>query len=305
MENITREVVFRLRMEQPRKEKIQEWALVLTALKFSFELEQDAYGNWNLWVEFQDKDRAVEEICEYELEDADRIRAQTEQGHWQGRVEPSLWILLLLMVFYRLTQMEVGVAGETSVDWQELGRIDVLAIHQGQWWRLATSLTLHADLAHLLGNVCIGGLFIVQLCRNLGTGTGWFLVLLSGVLGNLLNVMVQDYAHSSLGGSTAVFGTLGILGGMRSLQGSEERPMRQFMPLAAGLGLLAMLGTGGPRTDVGAHMFGFGSGVFLGLLLGLAWAKEKLPAPAWDTALGLTALGAIAFAWWQALQSYL
>ncbi len=305
MENITREVAYRLRLEPPPKDRVLEWALVLTAMQIPFRLEQEKSGGWGLWVEFRYKGQALEEICSYELENYEQPGSEDYQEHWQGRVEPSIWILLLVMGFYRLTQMQVVIWGESSINWQELGRIDVSAVYQGEWWRLATALTLHADLAHLLGNVCVGGLFIIQLCRSLGSGLAWFLVLLSGVLGNLFNVLVQDYSHISLGGSTAVFGALGILTGMRSLQKSEERTMRQFLPLAAGLGLLALLGTGGPRTDVGAHVFGFFSGFFLGLGLGRAWEANKLPGPAWDKPLGLVALSAIVFAWWQALQGYL
>jgi hypothetical protein len=40
-------------------------------------------------------------------------------------------------------------------------------------------------------------------------------------------------------------------------------------PLAAGLGLLAMLGSSGEQTDLGAHLFGLLVGVVAGIILAL------------------------------------
>ena len=42
--------------------------------------------------------------------------------------------------------------------------------------------------------------------------------------------------------------------------------MRAWAPVAAGLGLLAMIGTGGARTDLVAHLLGLCAGWLLGAL---------------------------------------
>ena len=39
-----------------------------------------------------------------------------------------------------------------------------------------------------------------------------------------------------------------------------------LLPLAAALGLLALLGASGENTDIGAHLFGFLAGIGLGLV---------------------------------------
>ena len=49
------------------------------------------------------------------------------------------------------------------------------------------------------------------------------------------------------------------------------------LPLAAALGLLALLGASGENTDIGAHLFGFISGIWLGLLSEFLTQKIEHP----------------------------
>ena len=49
------------------------------------------------------------------------------------------------------------------------------------------------------------------------------------------------------------------------------------MALAAGLGILAMLGTGGPRIDLSSHLFGLAAGALAGLLLAAPLASRPPP----------------------------
>ncbi|MCI5146747.1 MAG: rhomboid family intramembrane serine protease, partial [Candidatus Electrothrix sp. AR3] len=105
------------------------------------------------------------------------------------------------------------------------------------------------------------------LCRTIGYGTGWLSLLLSGAIGNLFNIILRSDAHYSVGFSTAIFAAIGILCG-RSLIGNQSSLIRQMiLPLGAGAGMLAMLGSGGQRTDLGAHLFGLIAGLLCGLLL--------------------------------------
>jgi membrane associated rhomboid family serine protease len=187
------------------------------------------------------------------------------------------------------------------VDWKGLGSVNVWAVTHGEWWRLVTGLSLHSGPSHLIGNMAIGGVFLVMLSRELGSGAAWFLVLGAGALGNGINALVQPPMHTSLGFSTAVFGCLGLLAGIRALEDSGASLGRQLLPLGAGLGLLGMLGAGGERTDLGAHLFGFAAGAVMGMILGRAgplklWLQERKGA-----ALGLAAAGLFALAWFLAL----
>ena len=44
----------------------------------------------------------------------------------------------------------------------DLGQAQAQLLLEGQWWRAATALTLHADAGHVLGNCLFGALFMLQ-----------------------------------------------------------------------------------------------------------------------------------------------
>ncbi|WP_285905209.1 rhomboid family intramembrane serine protease [Pseudodesulfovibrio pelocollis] len=231
--------------------------------------------------------------------------------------EPTVAAMALLVLFFWAYNRAYPGLGLYPALWLELGSADAGRILSGQWWRLFTALTLHGDGAHVLGNAVIGGVFVWLASRRLGAGFAWLLTMLSGGLGNLVNAMVLAAPHNAIGFSTATFGAAGVLaaiapfavgGGLHGL-GLSSEPLGQrvarvlrsaLVPVAAGLGLLAMLGTG-ENTDLGAHLFGFASGLLLGGLAGLAASRTGLPTSGADGALYAAALalpaGAWAYAW--------
>ncbi len=284
----------------PDRQKISEWILVLTARDIEHDVLSEK-GKWRITVPEHRLDQALEEIDLYEQENRDEPERQQAAPQLKGRAEPTIWLLLLLAAFDKLTTLSVSLFGHSPVDWKQLGSVNAWAVSQGEWWRLMTGLSLHGDPAHLLGNLAIGGVFLVMLSRELGTGMAWFLVLGAGTLGNGVNVLVQPPTHTSLGFSTAVFGCLGLLAGTRALDLKGVSFGRQLLPLAAGLGLLSMLGAGGERTDLGAHLFGFAAGAVMGLIMGWVkpwrlWLQERM-----GTVLGLAAGTAFVLAWLLAL----
>ncbi len=282
------------------RQKVREWALVLTARDVLHVLDRQA-GRWRILVPADRLDQALEEINLYEQENRDDLPAGPDDLRIRGGAEPTVWILLLLAAFDKLTSLQMSLFGHSPVPWKGLGSVNVWAVSQGEWWRLLTGLSLHSGPSHLFGNLVIGAVFLIMLSREMGSGLAWFLVLAAGALGNGINVLVQPPMHTSLGFSTAVFGCLGLLAGLRALVSNTASLGRQLLPLAAGLGLLAMLGAGGERTDLGAHLFGFAGGAVLGMAVGWAgqirvWLQERM-----GTALGLAAAGLFALAWLMAL----
>jgi membrane associated rhomboid family serine protease len=181
----------------------------------------------------------------------------------------SLAISALLLAFFAVTGPR-----DTAVHWFERGSADAELILHGEPWRALTALALHADLGHVLGNAIAGTIFIGAVCGALGAGLGGALVLAAGGLGNLANALFHGSHHSSVGASTAIFGAVGILAALgvarRRRRGIGGR--RALAPIAAGLGLLAMLGTSG-RADLWGHLFGLIAGAVLGLTGATAFAR--------------------------------
>ncbi len=190
-----------------------------------------------------------------------------------GGDPPTLLAIGSLAVFYLLT-------GPWTVHnpWFTIGAIDSRAIlvHH-QWWRLVTALTLHADLVHLLGNCIIGGFMVHLLCQTVGHGTGWLLLIGTGAAGNLLNIILRGQEHHSVGFSTAVFAAIGCFSSLQAGTGRRSAIRQMLLSLGTGAALLALLGTGGERTDLGAHLFGFLSGLAAGFLVRLLGLLRMAP----------------------------
>ena len=133
--------------------------------------------------------------------------------------------------------------------------------------------------------------------------------MLAGSFGNALNAWYRPAGHISLGFSTALFGTVGVLSGFMALQGWGSRTQsdtgklswrRGILLLAAGTGILAMLGTEGDKTDYAAHLFGLLSGFIVGGASG--WiSRRTAPSPVINTLLGLSAAGLVVLCWRLAL----
>jgi len=143
-----------------------------------------------------------------------------------------------------------------------------------QWWRPFTSLFLHADVPHLVGNLFVGLGFTVFVARSFGAWKAWTFILLCGALGNALNAWIQyPEVFYSLGASTAVFAALGLLSGSGITENWHMRPLGSWSkiaaPLLAGVVLLGMLGSGkDPQTDVLGHVCGFVVGLGTGAVVG-------------------------------------
>ncbi|MDA8165602.1 MAG: rhomboid family intramembrane serine protease [Desulfobacteraceae bacterium] len=273
------------------------WSLVLLALDIPHELvRRDTV--WLLVVPAELETAARREIASFEEENRDwpppPPAASERFSLTPGHEPPTVLLMGGFVLFYLVT----GPWTDNN-PWFTAGAVDGGRIlHAGEWWRLVTGLTLHAGPVHLLGNVLIGGLLVHFLCKRLGTGLGWLLLLLTGAAGNLLNVLLRG-EHAAVGFSTAIFGAVGLLSGLRLRQGAG--PGKALLPLGTALSLLALLGTEGEHTDLGAHLWGLAAGLILGLAATYAPFMRRLAAPAWQVGFFLLTVLTIAASWALAL----
>mgnify|MGYP001826240060 CR=1 FL=1 len=284
------------------KRQMRGWSLVLESRHIPWRAERRGFG-WQLLVPEGTRARALREIHQYESENRGWPPPPPQETPLIDNRTTTVWALIAIGVFYNITLHHIDLAGHHPVDWKTLGNAHAGKIMTGQWWRLATALTLHADWQHLLGNLVIGGVFISRLCRDLRSGPAWLLLLAAGMLGNLANAWLQNPAHRAVGASTAIFGAVGLLAAISMVRYRHNlRPRRRWpLPVAAALGLLAMLGAGGENTDLGAHLFGFLFGLPLGFGAELGVEHWGRPARATNALLALAATGVVAGAWCSAL----
>ena len=83
-----------------------------------------------------------------------------------------------------------------------------LVIDHGDWWRLFTSVFLHASLIRFIGN---GMCFLLAGCiLETLAGPAWFFVIffLSGLSGSLASIWFSDSHLISVGASGAIMGMM-------------------------------------------------------------------------------------------------
>ena len=284
-----------LRVSHERK-RTEDWALVLVAegMRPRIRRQPDGFG---LYVPSHEAARASRALETYEAENRTEDRTLEPEQAGAGDVHrlTGLGVAAALLAFFRVT----GPRNPT-VDWFASGSADAERMLAGELERAVTALCLHADWGHALGNAIFGALFFGAVFRGFGVGVGAALILTAGAAGNLANALLQAPHHISVGASTAVFGAVGLLCGQAAARRLRRARagLRAWVPLAAGVALIAMLGTS-QRSDLWAHLLGFAAGGFLGIPAGLALPRRARPLV---QCLAVTAtLGALLYCWKLAL----
>ena len=210
---------------------------------------------------------------------------------------PTLLLVGSLALLYTVT----GPWSEHSF-WFSHGAGDAGAILTNhEYYRLITALTLHADTVHLLGNCLFGGFLFHFFCRLTGNGLGMFSMLFTATLANSINVVLHGSNHLFVGFSTAVFAIIGMLAMISREHRTGKRYLR-ILPFMAGAALLAMIGSSGERTDLGAHFFGLCCGLAFGWTLSRPPLLKLRQSTLFQTLLFILSISAIIISWKMALR---
>ena len=275
-------------------EDVRIFSLVLAAARIPHTISCNNSSSWDIVVPDSMAEQAGNEIAAYTAENA----------NWPLQIptveifHPSFRILSLLIVgLLCLIYMETG-AWQQQSQWFTAGAGDSEAIlADGQYYRLITALTLHADGLHLLGNCLLGGFLLHYFFHLLGNGIGFTSLLLTSTLANACNVIAHGPGHHFVGFSTAVFSVIGMLSSLNFKRHASIGRTHLLMPLMAGTAMLAMVGSSGEHTDLGAHFFGLFIGLATGYLLSLE-SLLRLRSSFWlQTFLACSAMGCVISAW--------
>ena len=175
-------------------------------------------------------------------------------------------------------------------------------ILNGEVYRCATALLLHADAVHIAGNMAGMALFGGAVCMVSGSGAGWLMILACGIGGNLINALAYQTGHLSVGASTAVFGAVGILCAFQAVNAVRTGLgwKRAALAFGGGVALLAFLGASA-RSDLTAHLFGFFCGLLAGGVYRL-WIRHPLGMKG-QVLCGIIGVSTILLAWMQGAAS--
>ena len=269
---------------------LRDQALVLSARGIRHQLLWRE-ARWWLAVPEAQRELASAELGEYARENVAVPKVAPPPKIDSGAVGVAAYLLTIWAVWL------LDVNGAFGWDWRGAGRLHVASIADGEFWRVLTALTLHADIGHIASNSLFGAVFGVFAGRCLGSGLAWAAIVLAAAVGNALNASVQPEAFQSIGASTATFAAVGVVAAFVWRTGYY----RQFgwrkglAPVFAAVALFAFTGVGGERTDIVGHLMGLVSGFVVGLVL----ARLGLERAGRDAQrfFGLAALACIVIAW--------
>ena len=251
-------------LENLTQEQADTYGLVLSSYHLPHSIIKSD-DDWQIWVDETLRDRALDLILRYIQENPDVSSQDDPVTQAYKKTFSGLWVGLLLLVCHIVANRFIDF--EKIVSDYGASAFDIM---NGEIYRTVTALMLHSSYPHLAGNIAGIAIFGTAVCTITGTGVGWSIILLSGILGNLANAALFQHGHVSIGASTAVFGAIGILAAYQLCQKIKiaGQRMKAWLPFAGGLALLGLLGSG-RHTDITAHFFGFVAGIGLGILYAL------------------------------------
>jgi len=243
---------------------LNTYSLVLSSANIPHTINCNQDDTLELLIADPHKERGLYEISSYLQENRDWPPPVPAAPSFQPSFKAMSFIVVGCLIFIYFTS---GNWHPESI-WFKRGAGDSTAILQnGEYYRLITALMLHADLVHLMGNCFLGGFLLHFYFKMVGNGLGLFTVLTTATIANYVNVLAHGPGHHFVGFSTAVFGVIGILCTSGYQKSTSTINFNLFIPIMAGISLLALLGAGGERTDLGAHFFGFITGMATGIIL--------------------------------------
>ena len=286
-----------------RLKAARERGLVVAAMDLPYWIEREDRA-WVLFVEENARGQAAAALAEFEAEEQARVHVQKPEPLVIPKLALAL-TLVAMVIFYRMQTGANPVLIERGV------AVDARILH-GEWWRCFTALTLHGGIEHLVSNLGLAVFAFAFAFSRFGTGAGLLGTVLGGAMGNLLNAFAHAAKpHASLGSSTALFASLGLLAGgelaARLMHRATRTGWQLLVPVGAGLAFLSLYGGAGsnrdgtPIMDTGnvdlmAHLFGLVAGVVLGSVLFAAGLRRG--ARAWVQAVcGGAVIVVLAAAW--------
>ena len=125
--------------------------------------------------------------------------------------QKKLPLITFIIIALNIAAYLLSYADETS--FMQNGALETIKVIEGhEYYRLVTSMFLHADLEHLARNMIVLMFLGAAVEAYLGHPRWFILYIASGVIGNLVSLLIEwssDEVRLSIGASGAVFGAMG------------------------------------------------------------------------------------------------
>jgi rhomboid protease GluP len=184
------------------------------------------------------------------------------------KFKPTYILIALNIAFYIYTSVEGGDFMNTSGNMiLQYGQVNELVIYYGQYYQLFTSMFVHANIAHLAGNMLFLLIFGLRGEEMFSLPEYLLVYFIGGLTGNLLSLVLLPLYVPSVGASGAIFAMFG------ACTIYARRAVRQSIIGALIYAFFLLFLSSGPGVNNLAHI----GGLVAGLLVGYVLAAKRKP----------------------------
>jgi rhomboid protease GluP len=173
-------------------------------------------------------------------------------------------LIALNIAVYIYTSLAGGDFLNTSSDMiVQYGQVNVLVLYYGQYYQLFTSMFVHANIAHLAGNMLFLLVFGLRGEEMFSIPEYLAIYLLGGLTGNVLSLWLLPLDVPSVGASGAIFALFGAVAVY------ARRSISQSIIGALIYAFFLLFLSSGPGVNEFAHIGGLLTGLVIGYLLAI------------------------------------
>jgi rhomboid protease GluP len=183
------------------------------------------------------------------------------------KFKPTYILIALSIAVYAYTSVAGGDFLNTNIDMLlQYGQVNVY-VFQGDYWRLFTSMFVHADITHIVGNMLFLLIFGLRSEEMFSLPEYLSIYVLGGLTGNILSLLLLPLETISVGASGAIFAMFGasVIYARRSFRQSIIGALIYAF-------FLLFLSSG-----VGVNNFAHIGGLVTGLVIGYVLATRRKP----------------------------
>ena len=184
------------------------------------------------------------------------------------KFKPTIILIALNIAFYIYTSVAGGDFLNTSTNMiLQYGQVNLYVIYYGSYYQLLTSLFVHANIAHIAGNMVFLLIFGLRGEEMFSLPEYLSIYFLGGLTGNLFSLLLLPLNTPSVGASGAIFAMFG------AATIYARRSFSQSIIGALIYAFFLLFLSSGPGVNNFAHI----GGLVAGLLIGYVLATRRKP----------------------------
>jgi len=145
---------------------VDTYRLILSSTGISYHLREDEH-RWDILVNDKDYEKALIVIEQYLKENPEVQKTEDPLYYKYQRTFTGIWVSIILIACH----VAIAIGDKSDLFVKIYGSSAFHVLH-GELYRSVTSLMLHANTLHLIGNIAGIAIFGTAVCTIMGWGVG-------------------------------------------------------------------------------------------------------------------------------------